>query len=138
MKTRSLVALVLCAALETQCAGVRAVQGGPALQTSPSDHAAAGTLATAERIPVGSRVKMTLDDGRRLKAVLLGIEGEEVIVRERTRIPEPPLRLAAGRIAWLELDTPQTSVGKIIAIGAAIGTGVTLAFLAILAASLDD
>ncbi len=138
MTRKNVVALVLCASLSAHCSGIRAAQGGAPLQTQPADRSATSVLATAERIPVGSRVKLTLDDGRRFNAVLLGVEGTDVLVRERTRIPEAPLRLPANRIAWLELDTARTGVGKMIAIGAAIGTGVTLGFLAILAATLDD
>lgn len=138
MTRKNVVALVLCASLSAHCSGIRAAQGGAPLRTQPADRSATSVLATAERIPVGSRVKMTLNDGRRFTAVLLGVEGTDVLVRERTRIPEAPLRLPANRIAWLELDTARTGVGKMIAIGAAIGAGVTLGFLAILAASLDD
>lgn len=137
MRSRSLVALVVSAALSAQCAGVRAVQRQPVPHTGPAT-SETGVLAAAERIPVGSRVKLTLNDGRRMTAVLLGVEGNDVVVRERTRIPEPPVRVAASQIGWIELDSPKMSIGKVIAIGAAIGAGVTLAFLAILAASIDD
>ncbi len=137
MRSRSLVALIVCAALTTQCAGVRAAQRQPAPQTAPGT-SATGVLAAAERIPVGSRVRVTLDGGRRMTAVLLGVDGDEVVVRERTRIPEPPLRLAADRISWIEVDAGRMGFGKMIAIGAAIGAGVTLALLAVLAASIDD
>lgn len=133
-----LVVFLLAATLTTQCAGVRAMQAGPV----PGDRAraagAAATLAAAERIPAGSRVKITLEDGERLTAVLLGVQGRTVIVRERTRIPEPPIHLEAERIAWIELDKPRMGAGKMIAIGAAVGAGATLAFLAMLAAAMAD
>lgn len=138
MNTKRVTAFVLCVALQAQCAGIRAAQSGPARQPAPRDPSATAMLAAAQHIPIGSRVKITLTDGHALKAVLLAVEGEEIVVRERTRIPEPPVRVAADRIAAIELDSPHIGVGKMVAIGAAIGTGVTLAFLAILAASLDD
>ena len=132
--TSRFLAFVLCAAMTAQCGGVHA--GLP--RAAPSAANTSAILAAAERMPAGSRVNLTLDDGRRLKAVLLAVEGRELLVRERTRLPEPPLRVDAGRVVFLELDSPRTGVGKMIAIGAAIGAGVTLAFLAILAASLSD
>jgi len=136
--TKHLLAILLSAALTAQCAGVRAMQSGPAAGPQPDAAGSAAMLAAAARMPAGSRVKVTLEDGARLSAVLLGVEGQTVVVRERTRLPEPPIRLDAGRIAWIELDKGRMSAGKMIAIGAAVGAGATLAFLAMLAAAMAD
>lgn len=132
--TSRIVAIALCATLVAQCAGVRA--GMP--QVAPSSENTAAMLSVAERMPAGSRVTLTLDDGHRLKGTLLSVEGQTITVRERTRLPESPLRIDAARVVSLELDAPRTSVGRMIAVGAAIGAGVTLAFLAVLAAMISD
>jgi hypothetical protein len=109
------------------------------LSQAPASERATAMRAVAAKIPPGSRVSLALADGRRLKAVLLAVDGDDtLIVQRRTRLPEPPLRVHASDVTSLELDVPHTSVGKMIAIGAGIGAGVTLAFLAMLAAALDD
>jgi hypothetical protein len=131
---RKLVALLCSVVLTAQCAAATRT----AVRNSQSPDAARAMLAAAERIPAGSRVTMELMDGTRFKGVVLAVDDGRVIVQKRTRIPEPALRLEPIEIAYLELDVPREGVGKMLAIGAAIGTGVTLAFLAILAASLGD
>lgn len=95
-------------------------------------------LAAAEKVPPGSRVRVELNDGERFKAVMLAVEGGQIILQKRTRLPEPPLRLDPSQLSYMELEGPRDGWSKMIAIGAAIGTGATLAFLAILAASLGD
>lgn len=130
---RKILSLLLVAAFTTQCAA----KARPA-QTVSSPDAARAMLTAAEKIPAGARVSVELMDGRRFKAVILAVEGDAVVVQQRTRLPEPPLRLDPGQIAYLELDSSREGLGKMLAIGAAIGTGVTLAFLAILAAALGD
>jgi hypothetical protein len=95
-------------------------------------------LAAAGKIPPGSRVSLALADGRRFKGVLLAVEERTVVVQQRTRLPEPPLRLDPAEVMYLELDVPRAVSGKMIAIGVAIGSGVTLAILAFLAAAISD
>ncbi|MBI2220637.1 MAG: hypothetical protein HYU53_05460 [Acidobacteria bacterium] len=130
------VAVILCAALSAQCAGVRAMQGGARVQEATRVDPAL-VRSTAERIPAGARVRVTLTDGRQMKAVIVGVDAQDVVVRERTRIPEPPVRIPAERITSIELDQGM-GFGKALAIGVAIGVGLTFSVLAILFATLDD
>lgn len=130
------VAVILCAALSAQCAGVRAMQGGARVQEVTRVDPAF-VRSTAERIPAGARVRVTLTDGRQMKAVIVGVDAQDVVVRERTRIPEPPVRIPAERITSIELDQGM-GFGKALAIGVAIGVGLTFSVLAILFATLDD
>jgi hypothetical protein len=95
-------------------------------------------LSAAEKIPTGSRVSLALADGKRFKAVLLAIDQGGLVVQQRTRLPEAPLRLDPAEVVYLELDVPRAGSGKMIAIGVGIGSGVTLAFLALLAAAISD
>jgi hypothetical protein len=90
-----------------------------------------------EHIPVGARVRVTLVDGRRLNATLMMLDGDAVVVRERKRIPEPPLRLSLDRIADVELDQNTGHIGKAIAIGAGAGAAAALGVFFIILASLD-
>jgi hypothetical protein len=131
---RKLAIVLLAATLTTDCASVPARSS----LASPSPDAGRAMLAAAEKIPAGSRITMELMDGTRFKAVLLAVEEGHVMVQKRTRLPEPALRLDPAQVAYLELDGPHEGMGKMLAIGAAIGTGVTLAFLAILAAALAE
>jgi len=132
-----LLVVVLGTLMTAQCAAVRtgAVQAAPPGWAAENGRA---MLEAARKIPAGSRVSLALTDGRRFKAVLLAVEDRTLVVQQRTRLPEPPLRVDPGEIAYLELDAKHAGFGKMIAIGAAIGTGVTLAFLAVLAATLSD
>lgn len=131
---RKLTVVVSIAVLTAQCA---AAAGGRMATASPAETGRA-MLAAAEKVPAGSRVRVELNDGNRFKAVMLAVEGEQIILQKRTRLPEPPLRLDPSQISYMELEGPRDGWSKMVAIGAAIGTGVTLAFLAILAASLGD
>ncbi len=130
------IALMLCAALSAQCAGVRAMQGGPFVQEVTRVDPAL-VRAMAERIPAGARVRLTLTDGRQMKAVIVGVDEQDIVVRERTRIPEPPIRIPSDRITSIELERGM-GFGKALAIGVAIGVGLTFSVLAILFATLED
>lgn len=134
LAARKTIALFLATLFTAQCASTTARP----VQTAASPDAARAMLAAAGKIPAGSRVTMELMDGKRFKAVLLTVQDGQVIVQKRTRLPEPALRLDPAQVAYLELDGPREGMGKMLAIGAAIGTGVTFAFLAILAAALGD
>lgn len=128
-----LLAVALSTMLTAQCASV----GSMPVQTLPAAERGPAMLAAAAKIPVGSRVSLGLADGRRFKGVLLAVDEGDLVVQQRTRLPEPPLRLDPQSVMYLELDAPRAGLGKMVAIGAAIGAGVTLAFLAMLAAAMD-
>jgi hypothetical protein len=100
----------------------------------PSD--AAAWERYLKSLPVGSKVKVATLDGRSFKATYMGVEGEVVTVRPRTRIPEPPVSIPIGSLASLELDQ-ELSTGKIIAIAAGVAGATVLGIFLILAATLD-
>lgn len=112
----------------------------PIAASQPSPSQATLARASAERIPAGSRVKVTLQDGTRLHGILMLVEGEELVVRERKRLPEPPRRIPLAEIAVVELDHNGggTSIAKAVAIGAGVGAGAALAVIAFLAAAFSD
>lgn len=91
-----------------------------------------------ERIPAGSRVRVSLHDGTRLRGTLMLVEGNELVIRERKRRPEPPIRLSFTEIVDVELDQNGGSMARAVAIGAAVGASAALGVIAFLAAVLAD
>ena len=94
--------------------------------------------AFAQKVDVGTRVKLRLDDGQRVVATLIDANEDGLLVQPRTRVPVPVQRIAYDRIASLERDDAR-SVGaaKAVAIGVASGVGAFLGTLLILIATID-
>ncbi|MGE5361268.1 MAG: hypothetical protein ACM3NQ_19805 [Bacteroidales bacterium] len=90
-----------------------------------------------ERFPIGAKVKVTLAGGDELRAIFMGLEGDRVTVRPRTRIPEPARVIPLASLSWMELDQG-TSIGKTVGIAAAVAGGTVLAIFLILLATIDD
>ena len=89
------------------------------------------------RLPVGTHVRLKLDDGATFRGTLMGVEDDAIIVKRRTRLPEPPIRLTLNRI--VDADVQRGSgMGNVIAIGAAVGAGATFGVLLLLAAVVGD
>jgi hypothetical protein len=94
--------------------------------------------AFAQKVDVGTRVKVRLDDGQRVVATLIEADADGVLVQPRTRVPVPLQRIAYDRIASLERDDARgIGAGKAVAIGVASGVGAFLGTLLILIATLD-
>jgi hypothetical protein len=93
----------------------------------------------AQRIDAGSRVKVSLDDGRRVVATLIDAGDDGLLVQPRTRIPVPVQGIAYDRIVSIERDEPRGGIGagKAVAIGVASGVGALLGTLIILIATID-
>jgi len=95
--------------------------------------------AFAQRIDAGSRVKVSLDDGRSVVATLIDAGDDGLLLQPRTRIPVPVQRIAYDRIVSIERDKQRGGIGagKAIAIGVASGVGAFLGTLMILIATID-
>ena len=90
------------------------------------------------QLPVGSRVRVTMANGKVIRATLMKRDADPIVVQRRTRIPEPPFEIPVPDILAVELDTPNGGVGRNIAVGAAAAAGVTLGVLLLLAAIFSD
>lgn len=101
--------------------------------------AARSTIMRAyiEKLPAGSRMVVTLVNGDRLRGVLMLVDGDDLVIRERKRIPEPPRRLPLEQIADVDLDPNGWNIGKAIAIGAGAGAAAALGVFFIIIAALD-
>lgn len=89
------------------------------------------------RLPIGTNIRLKLDDGATLTGTLMAVEDNVIIVKRRARTPEPPIKLTLNRI--VDADVQRGSgLGKAIAIGAAAGVGATFGVLLFLAAIMGD
>ncbi len=92
----------------------------------------------AAKLPIGSTVNVGTTDGRRLTAVLLVVDRDEIIVKPKTRIPEPEQHVRFDRLERLELKREsQGGYGKAVAIGAGAGGAGFLVLLLLALASWD-
>ena len=91
----------------------------------------------AEKLPIGSTVRLRTTDGKRHTAVLALVDRDGITVELKSRIPEPARRIPYAEIQQLELKTNGASMVKAAAIGAAIGAGAFVGLLALLAANWD-
>lgn len=97
----------------------------------------AGMRQVASAIPLGSRVKVQLQSGRRLTATLLDVDADGIIVKRATRVPEPAVTIGFNELAQLQRDEKSGfGLAKAIGIGVAAGAGAILTMFAI-ALSLD-
>jgi hypothetical protein len=119
-----------------------------ALSVGPADVWAQKTVTTdveasalrdmAAAIPLGSRVKVQTTRGARLQGTLMSVTGDAVIIKKKTRLPEPAVTVPFVELSRLDLQQSEgMSVGKIIGIGLAAGAGAILTLFAFVAA-LDD
>ena len=127
---RALVFVVIAAVGASSCAARSSHAIGPAPTTLGQITASPETMRRyVEKLPVGATVKLQLVSGQRMKAVLMVVEPTQIVVREKTRIPEPARTVALSDIAIIEPVNGGTSVGKAVAIGVATGAGTFLAIL---------
>lgn len=91
----------------------------------------------AEKLPIGSTVRVRTTDGKRHTAVLAIVDRDGIVVETRTRVPEPARRFTYDQIEQLEPKLNGSSMAKAAAVGAAIGAGTFVGLLALLAASWD-
>jgi hypothetical protein len=132
---RKPIAFLLCVLL---CAPACASAGGPRYQAAPTPQTttapdAALITSYVKALPIGSRVRVTLTNGDRLRGTLMKATDDVIVVQENTRVPETPRQLPMQTIRSVEPDRPG-STGRAIAIGAAVGAGAALGVLALIAA----
>jgi hypothetical protein len=92
----------------------------------------------AANIPLGSRVTVESRDGRRLRATLMAVSEDGIVVKRESRIPEAAVSIPFAQLTRLQRETKSGfSVGKAIGIGLAAGVGAILTMFAI-AVSIGD
>ena len=108
-----------------------------AQQTGPAQRTPEYWFTYAAKLPIGSTVRVRTTDGKRQTAVLAVVDKDGITLEPKTRLPEPPRRVPFDQLQQLELKENGASVGKAIAIGAAIGAGTFFGILLIFAAAWD-
>lgn len=111
--------------------------GAPAGLKAQTSRSATVAGEFVSKLPVGTHTKLELIDGRKIKATLMSIENDAVVVKRNTRLPEPPIRIELSRIIDADIDRG-SSVGKAIAIGTAAGAGAALGVIFLLVAIYSD
>jgi hypothetical protein len=92
----------------------------------------------AERVDIGTELNVRLNDGRRLRATLVDIRDDAVLLQRKTRIPVPIEAIPYDAIVRMELRKAGHNPGKSVAIGIATGFGVVFGIMAVLAAAIGD
>ena len=113
------------------------------LSTQPAMAQVSDTAAVwrafAERVDVGSSVRVRLHDGRKFTATLVQAQPGALLLQPKTRLPVPVQPVAYESIASIErVRNDGVSAGKAAAIGVATGVGAFLATLFIFVAAIDD
>jgi hypothetical protein len=68
----------------------------------------------------------------------MSVSDDAVILKKRTRLPEPAVTVAFTELSSLELQTGEgMSAGKVVGIGLAAGAGAIITLIAFFAA-IDD
>jgi hypothetical protein len=90
------------------------------------------------KLPVGTRIRVHMMDGRRQRGTLMDATAEQIVIQPRTRIPEPAMQIPLDRVIAVDVETGNGSVGKAIGIGIAAGAGAILGVMMLLAAIYAD
>jgi hypothetical protein len=137
---KRIVAMLLCAALaESGCAAAAMDANDLAPQREVlAPHAETAAIASyAQKLPVGSRVKVERLSGGAIKGTLIKASDEAIVVQRNTRVPEPPVEIRIADVTRVTLDS-NNHTGRNIALGIAAGVGAAFAVLGILAVLIND
>lgn len=137
---KRMIAVLVCVSLAAPGCAVRSLSTATrlSLQRTPAGTSQAIPAEYAQKLPVGSKVKVSLKDGKRFSATFMGVEDEAVRLQKRTRIPEQPFLVPLADLTELSLDEGGgMGVGKAIVTGAGVGAGIFFALVALAAAAWD-
>jgi len=91
-----------------------------------------------ERVDVGTELNVRLTDGRRIRATLIGVRDDAVLLQPKTRIPVAIQAVPYDAIVRMEPRKAGHSAGKAVAIGVAMGVGVFFGIMALIVAAIGD
>jgi hypothetical protein len=94
--------------------------------------------AFVERVDVGTELNVRLTDGRRIRATLIGVRDDAVLLQPKTRIPVSIQAVPYDAIVRMEPRKAGHSAGKAVAIGVATGVGVFFGIMALIVIAIGD
>ena len=92
----------------------------------------------AERVDVGTELNVRLNDGRRMRATLVGVRADAVLLQPKTRIPVSIQAVPYDAIVRMEPGKAGHSTGKAVAIGVATGVGAFFGIMLLIVAAVAD
>ena len=92
----------------------------------------------AERVDVGTELNVRLNDGRRMRATLVGVRADVVLLQPKTRIPVSIQAVPYDAIVRMEPRKAGHSAGKAVAIGVATGVGAFFGIMLLIVAAVAD
>jgi hypothetical protein len=91
-----------------------------------------------ERVDVGTELNVQLSDGHRVRATLVGVRDDAVLLQPKTRIPVSIQAVPYDAIVRIEPRKAGHSAGKAVAIGVATGVGAFFGIMALIVAAVGD
>jgi hypothetical protein len=85
----------------------------------------------AEQVDVGTELNVRLNDGRRFRAMLVGVRDNAMLVQPKTRIPVPIQAVPYEDVIQIERTRSGIGAGKAVAIGVAAGVGAFFGIVAL-------
>lgn len=85
----------------------------------------------AEQVDVGTELNVRLNDGRRFRAMLVGVRDNAMLVQPKTRIPVPVQAVPYEDVIQIERTRSGIGAGKAVAIGVAAGVGAFFGIVAL-------
>ena len=92
----------------------------------------------ASKIDIGTEINVRLNDGRKVRATLLEVGQDGLLLQPKTRVPVPVQEVPYPAIVSLERRAGGASVAKAVGIGIASGVGAFFVILGILVAAYGD
>ncbi len=92
----------------------------------------------AKRMEVGTELIVELSDGHRVRATLVGVDDDAVLLQPKTRIAVPVQTVRYDDIVRMEPRKTGHSTGKAVAIGVATGVGTFFGVMLLLLAAVGD
>ena len=91
-----------------------------------------------ERVDVGTELNVRLSDGRRMRAILVGVRDDAVLLQPRTRTPVAIQAVPYDAIVRMEPRKAGHGTARAIALGMTAGVGVFFGIVALLVAAVGD
>ena len=91
----------------------------------------------AERVDVGTELNVRLNDGRHMRATLVGVRADAVLLQPKTRIPVSIQAVPYDTIVGMERKAGH-SAGRAVAIGVATGVGAFFGIMLLIVAAVAD